>query len=136
MGFSFDLMLRRAILSGIPISAAAGNGDMLISTTQLPCTAPGVLCVGSIDEWYNRAVGSNYGPRMEIVAPGQRVVAAAAHGYYTVASGTSLAAPHIAGILAIILGFERLHSSASQAMDRLFQNALRVASPGVNPIGS
>lgn len=72
-----------------------------------------MICVGSIDANYRR-VDDNYGPYVDFLAPGDRVVAMEGSYYDSnsesssesssesdLGSGTSLAAPHVAGVAAL-----------------------------------
>jgi thermitase len=70
---------------GCPIAAATGNGDMLgvIYPARLSPAIPGFLAVGASNEWDQRKSktsldgeswwGSNYGPEVDVVAPGVHI---------------------------------------------------------------
>ncbi len=102
---------------GCPIAAATGNGDMLgvIYPARLSPTIRGFLAVGASNEWDQRKSktsldgetwwGSNFGPEVDVVAPGVHIyttdiTGAAGYGggnYIPAFNGTSSATPHVAG---------------------------------------
>lgn len=82
--------------------AAAGNRADLGPVPSYPAAYDGVLGVGSISIEGVRAEGSQVGPYVDLVAPGEDVVAAsrvAGHHYW---AGTSFAAPFVSGAAALV----------------------------------
>ena len=101
--------LQLAQKAGIPIIAAAGNNNKDVPT--YPCTNGGVVCVGSIDNQGKLSEFSNFGGKIDILAPGEHIISlyptakesrALRVGGYEVKKGTSQASPFVAAIAASI----------------------------------
>ncbi|MBA3849088.1 MAG: hypothetical protein C0502_03730 [Opitutus sp.] len=100
--------VRRARAAGIIFVAASGNdGRNLDFTNQTPATllVDNVVSVGATGNRDDLEVYSNFGSGMvEILAPGGAILAPAHTGdsAYSPSSGTSFAAPHVSGALALL----------------------------------
>jgi subtilisin family serine protease len=75
-----------------------------------PASAPLAITVGAIDSADTQASFSNFGPVVDVFAPGVDVLSAAitSTSASRVLSGTSMAAPHIAGLCAYLITLEGL----------------------------
>lgn len=62
-----------------------------------------LMSIGSINKYGFRAQTSNYGSEIDVVAPGDTILSTLPEGDVGIKSGTSMAAPHVAGIAALIL---------------------------------
>ena len=85
---------------GVFINNASGNDTAAVG---YPATHPDVMAVGSTDHNDDRAGTSNFGPELEIVAPGVTILSTIRGDAYDYMSGTSMASPHVAGTAALML---------------------------------
>jgi thermitase len=96
-----DVAIPYALAKGSLVVAASGNsGDPFCSN---PASNPAALCVGATDSLDRLAGFSNYGLRLDVVAPGQGIYTTAAPYGYGSSSGTSLASPVVAGLGALLM---------------------------------
>lgn len=111
LGSIFSPMVNRAaaaaVSAGMFLSIAAGNSG-LPTITASPASERSACTVGATDENDNRATFSNFGLLVDIFAPGVEVTSAWIDGPDSTLtiSGTSMAAPHAAGLGAYLLGLE------------------------------
>ncbi|WP_035179401.1 S8 family peptidase [Alkalihalobacterium bogoriense] len=80
--------------------AASGNDN--VSTPMYPARYKEVLTVGAVTENRERAFFSNYGGHIDVTAPGEHIPSLFPNNNYVVMSGTSMAAPHVAGLAGLI----------------------------------
>eukprot|EP01124_Arcella_intermedia_P029085 TRINITY_DN605_c0_g2_i1.p1 TRINITY_DN605_c0_g2~~TRINITY_DN605_c0_g2_i1.p1 ORF type:complete len:414 (-),score=53.90 TRINITY_DN605_c0_g2_i1:102-1343(-) len=101
---SLDQSILRAISNGVVLVAAAGNFNQDACSFS-PSRVPEVITVGAINERDDKAFFSNFGSCVDIWAPGSNIKSVGITGPSATAimSGTSMAGPHVVGILALML---------------------------------
>lgn len=101
----YNDLLRYALDQGSLVVAAAGNSrrPVVISRSGLyPAASPYSLAVGASNIEKRLANYSNYGNGLHIVAPGTNIYSSIPGDQYEYFSGTSMSAPHIAGLAGLI----------------------------------
>lgn len=127
--------------AGILVVTATGNSGPGAGTISAPASYPGFVSVGATDRLGELADFSSRGPSPLpdasgartplVVAPGLMVPAAKAGAGYVYASGTSIAAPVVAGALAVLLEAAP-HATQDQLLDALTSTATDIAAPGAD----
>ncbi len=109
-----------AISKGAVVIAAAGNDGE--EKTLLPAGYKNVICVGAVDGAKLHAPFSNYGDKIDVVAPGVAVYTTAPDGGYKSFTGTSAAAPFVSGAVAALLS-QSHNLSPAEAMEKVLNLA-------------
>ncbi len=90
-----------AYRKGVVMVAAAGNNSF--DRLFYPAAHKHVIGVAATDSEDHIAWFSNYGPYISVAAPGVSIISTLPGGGYGIMCGTSMAAPHVSGLAALIL---------------------------------
>jgi len=129
---ALDQAVRNSIAAGVTYAIAGGNSDAA-ACPHSPARTPEAITVGATDSADARAYFSNWGTCLDVFAPGVDITSA----WYTsdsatnTISGTSMATPHVAGVIALYLQ-TRPAASPEEIAAALVGNAWadRVTDPG------
>ncbi|HQN39108.1 MAG: S8 family serine peptidase [Acidobacteria bacterium] len=142
-GCTYPEILRTVVenvrAAGIVVVASAGNSGSSCATVQdPPAIYAAAFTVGATDANDTIAGFSSRGPvtvdgsgrlKPDIAAPGSSVRSAIRGGGYGTMSGTSMAGPHVAGLVALIL-------SAAPALDGRVETIERLIARSAVPLGT
>lgn len=131
--------------AGVLVIVAAGNdgkNNDVVPSSPANCRLPNVISVAAIDRLGNLASFSNFGPTtVDIAAPGVEILSTWPDQAYQFLDGTSMAAPHVTGVAALLFSIEPTLTPA-QARQRLLSTAKplaqllgRIAAPGIVSAG-
>jgi hypothetical protein len=124
----FRKAIRDALLMGIPVVAAAGNGNN--STENIfPASLPGVIAVAGVTQDGIKVPKSNYGWEVDISAPGFEILSTYTSPSYLKLSGTSMATPFVTSVIA---NYKKINSQLDfiQINRLLAKNALDIDGKG------
>lgn len=151
---ALEQQLLRARRLGIACIVAAGNSG---NEVQYPASSPHVLAVaaigklgefppdsyhtetmsGAVDaDGYFSAKFSCFGPQIAVCAPGVAIASSVPDNNFAVWDGTSMAAPHVTGLAALILAHhpefqQRFANRSAERVERLFQ-IIRFSTRAIN----
>ncbi|KAK1247682.1 hypothetical protein MKX07_000570 [Trichoderma sp. CBMAI-0711] len=108
----------------LPVAAAGNKG--IPATFISPASADKAMTVGAINSDWQETNFSNFGPQVNILAPGEDVLSAyvSTNTATRVLSGTSMAAPHVAGLALYLMALEEFDST-QKLTDRILQLGMK-----------
>ncbi|HBN09645.1 MAG TPA: hypothetical protein DD435_13675 [Cyanobacteria bacterium UBA8530] len=124
-----------AIEKNVVLVSTMGNDDE--ERKRYPAAYPGVIAVGSIDRQDQKSSFSNYGDWITITAPGTKIYSTAptyptslvSSNGYAFLSGTSMAAPLVTGIVALVRS-QKKGATPAQVKEILQKSADDLGAPG------
>jgi aqualysin 1 len=118
---TLDTAVKRSADRGVLYAVAAGNSSMdaCFTSPQRAGTYPGILTIAATGADDREASFSNYGRCVDLWAPGANILTADLGGATVTSSGTSYAAPHVAGTAGLYL------STNVRATPAAVENALK-----------
>ena len=130
--------IERANAAGIVFVAAAGNQGLdvdLFPSYPSSYENSNVVSVAALDSEGNLATFSNFGSEgVDIAAPGVDILSTLPGGAYGPYSGTSMAAPHVTGLLALLYSIAP-NMSVEEVVARLFETGRDLTSLGAGVAG-
>ena len=122
----------------VTVNSAANSGPSCGTIDTPPAVYDASFTVGATTSYDDIATFSSRGPvtadnsgrlKPDIVAPGQTILSSYANGQYVYLSGTSMAAPHVAGLVGLLISADpRLAGDVAQLESIITQSALHLTS--------
>ncbi|MCB1553618.1 MAG: S8 family serine peptidase [Xanthomonadales bacterium] len=141
-GATTQAAINTAVGNGSVVVIAAGNDNVNVSNAS-PANCNNVIAVASITSTGARSSFSNYGALIDIAAPGSTIYSTMNSGTttpgsatYTNYSGTSMATPHVAGVVALMQAVSNPAKTPAQIESLLKSSARAFPSTPSQTIGA
>ncbi|SMN22955.1 similar to Saccharomyces cerevisiae YEL060C PRB1 Vacuolar proteinase B (yscB), a serine protease of the subtilisin family [Maudiozyma saulgeensis] len=124
---SLDLAVNAAVKAGLHFAVAAGNENQDACNTS-PAAAENAITVGASTLSDDRAYFSNWGKCVDIFAPGLNILSTYigdSNDVTATLSGTSMASPHVAGLLTYFLSLQPEKSSSFYSQQTITPEQLK-----------
>ncbi len=118
-----------AVNRGTAVVAAAGNERTSGSPVMFPAAYSEVIAVAAVNYYFGIAWFSSAGSYVDVGAPGEDIVSSWQGGGVQYESGTSMAAPHVAGLIADLRALKP-NATVAQLKNAVENTALDLGAPG------
>jgi serine protease len=141
-GSAMQSAINGAVGRGTTLAIAAGNSNANTSGFS-PANCNNVIAVGSVTSTGARSSFSNYGAIVDVAAPGSSILSTLNSGTagpgaesYASYSGTSMATPHVAGVIALIQAVSTTPKTPAEVETIIKNTARAFPSTPSQPIGT
>ena len=124
---AFQPTFDAAYNAGVVVVAAAGNNNR--NEAFYPASFGHVISVAATTNSDTKASFSNYGPAVDLAAPGYNIYSTYPGGTYKLMSGTSMATPHVVGLAALIRSYHPSYT-VDEVETAMEINAVDLGTPG------
>lgn len=116
-----------AFNKGVIVVAASGNDG--ISDLVYPASFPNVISVSAVTSTKAIASYSNYGSMIDVAAPGTSIYTTGINNTIVISSGTSVAAPQVTGVIALLRSFY-YEMESIDIINKIYQYAMDMGDVG------